>query len=686
MRLPRPLRVLAGRLSLTRQVALLSLLPMIALGVILASVLQAQVVARTLADATRSAQIIAQLGVQPRLTRSNLARGLPARDVAALDTGLRAPSVGGDLARIKVWNSAHTVVYSSDHTLIGRSLAPSDDLEAALHGSPKEAIVVDPTRNSETASEVGLGQLIEVYVPLRFSRAERRPAGAFEIYLFYRPIGAAVAREERTIAILLALGLALLWAILYRIVAAASRRLRRQARDNYRLARYDALTGLPNRNRFIERLREAAREAEDAGASVAVLLIDLERFTEINATLGSDSADEVLRRVGARLADAAGEGLVARVGGDEYAVLCRRVSGTAEALQTAQALLERLEEPLVLEEAELDVEVSIGVAVLPLRAEEADSLLRRADLALAHARARGSRIELYSPEYEQGDAGALRLLGQVRGALVRGEFTLHYQPKVDLRDRRITGVEALVRWEHPELGLLPPSRFIPLIEQTGLIGPLTNFVIERALTQIVAWRRRGIRVEVSVNLAARNLVELDLPERVAALLRARDVLPGQLVLEVTESSTMADPARAARVLKELRTLGVGVSIDDFGTGHASIGYLAGLPASEMKIDRSFVTGILEDERAQAIVASIVDLARNLNLELVAEGIETEAVREHLAAIGCAKGQGYLFSPPLPAAELTLALAASFGLGGAELASRSETVFGRVTSGAGSTSS
>jgi EAL domain-containing protein (putative c-di-GMP-specific phosphodiesterase class I) len=274
----------------------------------------------------------------------------------------------------------------------------------------------------------------------------------------------------------------------------------------------------------------------------------------------------------------------------------------------------------------------------------------------------------------------------VRRALAGGEFILHYQPKVDLRDRSITGVEALVRWEHPELGLLPPARFIPLIEQTGLIGPLTHYVIERALTQIVAWRRRGIDVEVSVNLAARNLVDRELPDRIAELLLAHDVPASQLVVEITESSAMADPDRGISVLNALRDLGVGVSIDDFGTGNASIGYLADLPATELKIDRSFVTGILEDERAQAIVGSTIDLARNLGLDVVAEGIETEAVREHLASIGCAKGQGYLFSRPLPAEELTLGLAASFGLGGAELVSRSEAVFGNVTSGAGSTTS
>jgi diguanylate cyclase (GGDEF)-like protein len=677
--------MLAGRLSLTRQVAVLSLLPMIALGFILARVLQDQVVDRTLADATRSAEIIAHLGVQPRLTPRNLRQGLSTADVRALDAELGAPAVGGDLARIKVWNAAHTVIYSEDHSLIGRTLTPSDDLQDALHGTPQQAALVDPSEDSETASEVGLGELIEVYVPLRFLPREA-PAGAFEIYLSYKPIAAAVARDKRTIAVLIAVGLALLWAILYRIVARASLRLRRHAKDNYRLAHFDPLTGLGNRNLFLEQLKQAARAAQDSGGAVAVLLVDLERFTAINTTLGSESADEVLRQVGVRLSEAAGEGLVARVGGDEYAVLCPRISDTEQALAQARVLQARLEIPVVLHEVELDVEASIGVAVLGVHAQDADSLLRHADLALAHARAHGSRMEVYSPDYERSDAGGLKLLGQVRRALAGDEFTLHYQPKVDLSDRRITGVEALVRWEHPELGLLPPASFIPLIEQTGLIGPLTHFVIERTLAQIVLWRRRGIAVQASVNLAARNLVDLDLPDRVAGLLLAHDVPASQLVVEVTESSAMADPARGAQVLEALRAMGVGVSIDDFGTGNASIGYLADLPATEIKIDRSFVTGMLEDQRAQAIVSSTIDLARNLGLELVAEGIETEAVLERLVALGCARGQGYLFSRPLPAEDLTLALGASFGLGGGGLASRSEAVFGRVTSPSGSTTS
>jgi EAL domain-containing protein (putative c-di-GMP-specific phosphodiesterase class I) len=302
-------------------------------------------------------------------------------------------------------------------------------------------------------------------------------------------------------------------------------------------------------------------------------------------------------------------------------------------------------------------------------------LLQRADLALAHARSHGSRIEVYSPRLESSDAGRLKLLGQVRGALAAGEFTLHYQPKVDLQTRRITGVEALVRWRHPELGLLAPDRFIPLIEQTSLIGPLTMTVLDQALTQAVAWRRRGIVLEVAINLSARNLLDPELAERVEALLRERDVPAEQLVVEVTESAAMADPDRGVRVLEALRRMGAGVAIDDFGTGNASIEYLAELPATELKIDRSFVTDILASERDRAIVRSTIDLARNLGMTVVAEGIENEDTLDYLARHGCALGQGFYFSRPLPAEDLTPQLAAAFGLGGAELRAGSGAVFG-----------
>jgi diguanylate cyclase (GGDEF)-like protein len=636
---------------LTRQVALLSLIPIVALGLILARVLQAQIVERALTDADQSAQLIARIGIQPRVTPHDLRYGMNAEGVRNLDEQLRARSVTRDLARIKIWNTHDKVIYSDDHSLIGRTLAPSDDLLDALAGRPHPAALITPSKDSETASEVGLGQLVEVYVPLRFD-SSAQPAGVFEIYLSYKPIAAAVTRDKRMIAALIAVGLALLWAILYRIVARASRRLREHAEENARLARYDQLTGLPNRTLFIESIERAVRGDMRRSGSVAVLLIDLDRFTEINNTLGGANGDLVLREVADRLSGGLGEGtLVARLAGDGFAVLLQGAQGIPDALSTAAAVQLSLEPSIALDDLEVAVEASIGVAVIGEHAKTPSELLQRADAALAHARSRHSSVEVYSPECDHFDAARLMLLSQVRGALGRGELILHYQPQLDLQTRAVVGVEALARWDHPLHGLLAPPKFIPLIEQTALIGPLTLHLIDQALGQLVAWRKLGITLQMSVNLSARNLLDPALPQQVAELLDRHRIAPEKLIVEVTESAAMVDPRRSVAVLAALRATGIGVSVDDFGTGNASIEYLAMLPANEIKIDRSFITGILEEPRSEAIVRSIIDLARNLGLTVVAEGIETEAVMRQLTALGCQTGQGYFISRPQPADAL-----------------------------------
>jgi diguanylate cyclase (GGDEF)-like protein len=638
----------------------MSLVPIVALGFILARVLQQQMITRTLADAGASAQIIARLGIQPRLSPSDLRNGLSAGGVRELDEQLRARSVRHDLARIKIWNNQGKIVYSDDHSLIGQSPNTSgdDDLHDALEGQPDPAEIVTPAAGTETASEVGLGRLVEVYVPLRF-KPSGPPAGAFEIYLSYRPIAAALTRDKRMIVLLIAIGLGLLWAILYRIVARASRRLRQQADENDRLARYDLLTGLPNRTLFIEGVEDAVGRSERRSGTFAVLLIDLDGFTEINNTLGTANGDLVLCEVARRLCGGVRDDtLVARLAGDGYAVLAHGAVGVPDALSAAAAIRASLESAIVLDDVEVRVEASIGIAVMGEHADVPNLLLQRADAALAHARSHHSGIEVYSSECDHFDAKRLKLLTEVSGALERGEFILQYQPQIDLQSGRITGVEALVRWHHHEHGVLAPPEFIPLIEQTALIQPLTLALIDQALGQLVTWRDLGIDIQMSVNLSARNLLDAELPQRVAEILDRHNMPPDRLIVEVTESAAMTDPHRAVTVLRALRDAGVGVSVDDFGTGNASIEYLAKLPATELKIDRSFITDILEDPRTEAIVRSTIDLARNLGLTVVAEGIETEAVLSHLLGLGCDTGQGYLISRPQPAEQLTSMLSRS----------------------------
>ncbi len=670
-------------LSLTQKVALLSLVPIVALGVALALILQAQVVKQTLTDADESAQLIARIGVQPRLSKQDLKNGLSEKEVHKLDEQLSGRSITKDLARLKIWNTKDRVIYSDDKQLLGRTLTPSDDLADALAGRPHPAEVMNPRPNTETASEVGLGRLVEVYVPLRFAGAER-PEGAFEIYLSYRPLAAAIAREQRTIALVVFLGLALLWAVLFRIVAGASRRLRKQARENYQLARYDQLTGLPNRTLFIERLAGHLRRAERRGESTAVLLLDLDGFKEINDTLGYGTGDAVLCEIGARLRsvlEARDQAFAARLGEDEYAVMWPDVADRTGARALGRRIQECLQAPLALDGngegssqepgmapdgaayaraggasdgGTLHIEASVGVAISGAEGPCAspETLLQRADMALYRAKSDRSRLEVYTPGHDRFDASRLALLGQVRPALEHGELILHYQPQAEIATGKIVGFEALLRWHHPERGLLAPSEFVPLIEQTSLVGPVTLYVIDLALSQAARWRELGLELTCSVNLSARNLLDPELPDQVEALLRKHGARPRELTVEVTESATMADPGRAGEILERMRAIGVGVSVDDFGSGHASIAYLAKLPVGELKIDRSFVTGICESPRDEAIVRTTIDLARHLELRVVAEGIETRQAWERLESLGCDIGQGYWIGRPMPAVELT----------------------------------
>jgi diguanylate cyclase (GGDEF)-like protein len=641
---------LRGRLTLTGQVALFSLLAMLVLGFVLIRVLQRQVVSTALSNASSSAHLIARLGIQPRLTAAELKYGLSPAAIQELDTQLEARSSSRDLARIKIWNTQDRVIYSDDHALINRRLQPSDDLRDALAGHPHPAVVVDPKRDSETASEVGLGELVEIYIPLYFSRSTK-PDGVFEIYLSYRPIGSTIVREQRMIVLVVFVGLALLWGVLYRIVARASLTLRRQARENDHLARYDQLTELPNRTLFLESVRDALSTTQP-GTQTAVLLIDLDGFKEINDTLGHQTGDALLRETARRLASTSDEnGVVARLDGDEYALLLKGSTSSRGVLAAARAIRSSLLEPITLDGVALNVETSIGIATGTDPTEDPVELLRRADIALDRAKSLYSRIEIYDPSFYTFSARRLTLLGEVRPALKRNEFLLYYQPQADLPSAQITGVEALLRWQHPQRGLLGPMEFIPAVEQTALIGPITRMVIDQALAQVGSWRRSDLPLRMSVNLSARNLTDPDLLTDVSALLTKHGVPATQLTLEVTESAALTDPERAIETLRCLRELGVRISIDDFGTGHASIAYLTRLPLDELKIDRSLVAAMAHDERGQAIVRSTIDLAANLGLHVVAEGIETQSMWETLGSLGAQTGQGYFIERPLSPLDL-----------------------------------
>jgi diguanylate cyclase (GGDEF)-like protein len=448
---------------------------------------------------------------------------------------------------------------------------------------------------------------------------------------------------------------------LKRLVPAVDRELReaevrlerRQADEMIRyLAYHDGLTNLPNRTLLLDRLQQAILAGQREKKSVAFLLMDLDRFKEINDTLGHHRGDLLLQQVGKRIRDMLRESdTIARLGGDEFAMLFPGTSMKG-ALLAAQKILESLESPFVIEGITINMEASIGAATFPEHGANADTLMQRADVAMYMAKQTGSGYAVYDPRFDLHSPRRLALMGELRSAIQDGQLFLYYQPKIDLRTRRMMGVEALVRWQHPEHGFIPPDQFIAPAERTGLIKPLTFFVLNAALQQWKNWHQAGWEIPIAVNLSARNLQDPQLQDQITEMLETYDVVSGFLGLEITESVIMADPTHAMETLKYFSQLGISRSIDDFGTGYSSLGYLKKLPVDEIKIDRSFVMDMAVDEDDAVIVRSTIDLAHNLGLSVVAEGVENQETWDRLAALGCDAAQGYHISRPMPSEELT----------------------------------
>lgn len=427
---------------------------------------------------------------------------------------------------------------------------------------------------------------------------------------------------------------------------------RREAEKEYQ-SLHDSLTNLPNRTLFMNALNDAIAEAVRRGTRVAVMIMDLDRFKEVNDTLGHHYGDVLLQQIGPRLNGVLREGdLLARLGGDEFGVLLPNLPSEEVAVRIAGRLVEELEQPLSVEGIALDVSASLGIALFPQHSEDVETLLRRADVAMYAAKAAGSGHEIYDQAFDQHKPERLSLIADVRPAIEAGEFVLHFQPKLNIADGTVAGVEALVRWQHPERGLVFPDDFIPMVEHTVLLRPLTLYVLDNALRQWREWKEAGLDIKVSVNLSARNLLDLELPHQVSEALQRWDAPPHVLVLELTESFLMSDPVRSIGVMDQLANLGVDLSIDDFGTGYSSLSYLQRLPIKEIKIDKSFVMRMDTQPNDAMIVNVTVDLGQNLGLRVVAEGVENQATWELLNALGCDVAQGYLLSKPLPACETT----------------------------------
>ena len=479
-------------------------------------------------------------------------------------------------------------------------------------------------------SYMGLA-LFSVLVATTFTRI-----GVLSIFVFIAPLAFARQMFTRT----------------HSLQEATDELAVKQAENEYQ-ALHDSLTGLPNRVLFQTRLIEAIEDAKRLDGKIAVMLIDLDHFKEVNDTLGHHFGDMLLQEIGPRLASVLRDNdLMARLGGDEFGIVLPELPSEEAAVHVAERLIEALEQPVAVEGLALDVSGSIGISLYPRQANDAEALLRRADVAMYSAKENGGGFELYQEDMDRNNPQRLTLIGQVRPGIENNEFIMYYQPKVRLSDGRVAGAEALIRWEHPSLGLVMPDEFIPLVEKTVLLRPLTHYVIESVLRQWREWADMGIRLPIAINISTRSLLDGDLPDQVEEQLRRWDVPPAFLRMELTESFLMGDSGRSTAVLDRLSNVGIGLSIDDFGTGYSSLSYLKRLPIEEIKIDRSFVMQMHVDANDFMIVRATVDLGRNLGLRVVAEGVEDLPTFDRLAEFGCDEAQGYYISRPVSAIEFT----------------------------------
>jgi diguanylate cyclase (GGDEF)-like protein len=434
--------------------------------------------------------------------------------------------------------------------------------------------------------------------------------------------------------------------------------LRQTVGDLEHQALYDGLTGLPNRALLRDRLQLAIHAGRRRGHPCALLLMDLDRFKDVNDTFGHHHGDLLLKEAALRLGGVLrAQDTLCRLGGDEFAILVPEADGPA-AVAVADRLTGALREPFELEGHPIEAAASIGIVICPQHADDVDTILRHADVAMYQAKHDHASCALYDPAQDHHSPARLAMVGDLRRAIERGELVMYFQPQLDLGSRRVFSAEALVRWNHPTRGLLAPSEFVDLAEQTGLIGDLTAYVLEAAIPQAAAWQAAGMPIAVSVNLSARNLRDPRLPSFVAGLLGQHGLRPRRLLLEITESALMYDPDQALSTVRALRSLGLGVAVDDYGTGYSSLAYLRQLPLHELKIDRSFVRDVTVEPGDLSIVRSTITLAHELGLRVVAEGVEDAATLELLADLGCDMAQGYHLSRPVPADDFTAWVAAS----------------------------
>jgi len=557
---------------------------------------------------------------------------------------------------IQRFNSQGTLYIRARDRLEHMPLSPEENkilsriLELTREAQPEVQKVVDMSTFIDDQTEI-FDQIRSVAMPSQ--RAIAKQVSAL-LNLQRQQTATAVRNAETSYAhvrnLMLGLGTA---ALLMGITIAGlvSRRVTRQARQLASQAMYDPLTGLANRALLHDRLEHEIEVSKRANTSFGVALMDLDRFKEVNDTLGHNVGDELLREVGRRLKETVrAEDTVARLGGDEYVVLVHDLD--PKGVPTiANKLLAALDKPFHWQNQSIDIGASLGVSLYPSQCSDASELLRCADIAMYVAKRAGKGYALYAPDQVHTNRSDLSLKSELRAAIQSDQLCLYYQPQIDHHSQRVVGLEALVRWSHPQRGFLAPDQFIPLAEDAGLIGALTHWVLRTALTQLVDLQKKGYDLTMAVNLSARNLHDMELPASISALLAESGIAPQNLILEITESAVMANPSDGLTILTELDRMGVTLAIDDFGTGYSSLGYLKRLPVDELKIDKSFVMDMEQNENDAVIVRSTIDLAHNLGLKVTAEGVETQDAWYILGTLGCDCSQGYFMGRPMPVDKL-----------------------------------
>jgi diguanylate cyclase (GGDEF)-like protein len=412
-------------------------------------------------------------------------------------------------------------------------------------------------------------------------------------------------------------------------------------------ATHDTLTQLPNRALFYDLLRQAILVATRENKMSAILFMDLDGFQEVNDTFGHNNGDLILKHLSTRIHGLIqSEDIIARMGGDEFAILLTEVPSADVATNIAQRIQKALESPFILDQSNIEIGMSIGIALYPEHGDDVDSLIQKAEIAMSAAKRSQNGYEIYSSSLNQDNPRRMMLMSDLRQAIDNNQLELYYQPKIDIKSETILSVEVLVRWTHAEHGRISPAEFIPLAERSRLIKPLTKWIITKSMSESERWHKDGVNIGMAINLSARDLNDPDLPGIFTRMLATYDVNPEWFTLEITESSIMNDPVRALGILNQLSSMNFRLSIDDFGTGYSSLAYLSRLPVQELKIDQTFVMGMAENKNDSLIVSSTIDLGHNMGLKVIAEGVENEITWQLLKDSSCDIVQGYYISPPL----------------------------------------